>query len=67
MYLRGGGVAGGILLGGFPKVVKAVELTPNKTINIANNIVKLPHCVNLFNGCIINKYHYFFSCFNKSF
>lgn len=52
-------MAGGILLGGFPKVVKAVELTPNKTIKIANNIVKLPHCVNLFKGCIINKYHYF--------
>lgn len=34
----------------FPKVVKAVEETPNKTIKTAKSIVRLPHCVNLFSG-----------------
>lgn len=62
LLLPGAGVAGG---GGgfglFPNVVKAVELTPNRTINTAKSIVKLPHCVNLFNGCI------FFSFFSLYF
>lgn len=34
----------------FPKVVNAVELTPNSTMKTTNNIVRLPHCVNRFNG-----------------
>ena len=53
--IPGGGVGGaGTEFGlDFPKVVKAVELTPNNTMNTANSIVKLPHCVNRFNGCIL--------------
>lgn len=47
----GPGVGGGLLLG-LPNVVKAVELTPNKIMKTANNMVKLPHCVKRLRGCI---------------
>lgn len=51
--LPGGCVGAGGGFGGLlPNVVNAVELTPNKTIKTANNMVKLPHCVNRFSGSI---------------
>lgn len=49
-YLLGGGVGLFKFVFVFPKVVNAVELTPNNTMKTTNNIVRLPHCVNLFNG-----------------
>lgn len=54
-HILGGGVAGtGTVFGlDFPKVVKAVELTPNNTMKTTKSIVKLPHCVKRFNGCIL--------------
>lgn len=45
-----GGGGGGFGL--FPNVVNAVELTPKSTIKMVKSIVRLPHCVNRFNGCI---------------
>lgn len=47
-----GGGGGGFGL--FPNVVNAVELTPKSTIKTVKSIVRLPHCVNRFNGCILN-------------
>lgn len=49
----GGGGGGGGDCGLLPKVVNAVELTPNNTMKTANSIVKLPHCVNLLSGSIV--------------
>lgn len=51
--LPGGCVGAGGGFGGLlPNVVNAVELTPNKTMKTANNMVKLPHCVKRFSGSI---------------
>lgn len=47
-----GGGGGGFGL--FPNVVNAVELTPKSTMKTEKSIVRLPHCVNRFNGCILN-------------
>lgn len=50
----GGCVGGGG--GGFgllPNVVNAVELTPKSTMKMLNSIVRLPHCVNRFKGCML--------------
>lgn len=41
---------GGVFV--FPNVVNAVELTPNNTIKTVKSIVKLPHCVKRFKGCL---------------
>lgn len=54
IVLPGGGVGGG---GGgfglFPNVVNAVELTPKSTMKTVISIVRLPHCVNRFKGCML--------------
>lgn len=53
LNLPGGCVGAGGGFGGLlPNVVNAVELTPNKIIKTVNSMVKLPHCVNRFNGSI---------------
>lgn len=35
-----------------PKVVSAVELTPNRTMKTLKSIVKLPHCVKRLSGAL---------------
>lgn len=36
-----------------PNVVRAVELTPNRTMKTVNSIVRLPHCVKRFKACMV--------------
>ncbi len=50
--LPGGSVGAGCCGGLFPKVVRAVELTPNKIIKIEKNTVSPPHFVYFFTWCI---------------
>lgn len=56
MVLRAGvGAPGWLVFLFIPNVVKAVDETPNNTINTANSIVSGPHCRNLSSGlcCIL--------------